>query len=365
MFLKNKILANKEPIPVRPSARSQRKKSNDRRWWVGGFLFGFIVGLAMSLTYGWILDPRPMPITPAELKPSHKAFYVRLIALAYGYDHNLAQAQARLATLQDADIATTIVRLTEIYINNSGDVRDIIPLVELADAVGELSPSMVVFLSTPTQTPIPTETSTTIPVPTLTHTQTPTEVIPTSILTSEVAIITSTVRSMLVPTLAPTSPILPTSPTSTLTLAVTSTPTRTARPTRTPTPSRTPTITPTATANPNMPFKIRQSRQLCELKNPGSLKIFVRDQHGKGIPGVEIIIRWTNGEDRLFTGFKSPIDLGYADFQLEIEKNYTIELVALETTETIPEIRIKNETFCRNVTPSWQIVFQQETQGTP
>ncbi|MDM8528834.1 hypothetical protein QUF58_11595 [Anaerolineales bacterium HSG24] len=309
-------------------------------------MFGFIVGLAMSLTYGWILDPRPLPVTPAELKPAHKAFYVRLIALAYGYDHDLAQAQARLATLREPDITATIMRVTETFINQGGDVRDIIPLVELAEAVGELSPSMVVFLSTPTQTPTvtstPTETSTATPAPTLTSTPTftplptPTEITPTSTLTGE----------------------------STIIIIGTIQPTRTTRPTRTPTPSRTPTTTPTATDDPNMPFKIRQSRQLCELKNQGSLKIFVRDQHGKGIPGVEIIIRWSNGEDRLFTGFKSPIDPGYADFQLEIERDYTIELVAIETTEAIPEIRIENETFCRDVTPSWQIVFQQGTQGT-
>ncbi|MDM8518398.1 hypothetical protein QUF64_00010 [Anaerolineales bacterium HSG6] len=342
-------MTNNDPIPTRPATRSQ-KKSN-RRWWVGGFLFGFMVGLAMSLTYGWILDPRPLPVTPAELKPAHKDFYVRLIALAYGYDHDLVHAQARLATLQDANIMATIVRLTESYINQGGDIRDIIPLVELADALGELSPAMVVFLTTPTNTPTitstPTETSTATPAPTLTHTPTvtplptSTEVTATSALTSEIFIITNTVQP-----------------------EFTSTSTRTARPTRTSTPSRTPTVTPTATANPNVPFRIRQSRQLCESRNPGSLKIFVRDQHGEGIPGVEIIVRWANGEDRLFTGFKSPIDSGYADFQIETERAYTIELVALETTEAIPEIRIENETFCRNVIPSWQIVFQQGTQGT-
>ena len=64
---------------------------------MGGFLFGFAVGLVLSLTYGWVLDPRPLPGRPVDLRPQDKEQYLRLIALAFAHDNDEARARERLA----------------------------------------------------------------------------------------------------------------------------------------------------------------------------------------------------------------------------------------------------------------------------
>ena len=75
-------------------------------------------------------------------------------------------------------------------------------------------------------------------------------------------------------------------------------------------------------------------------------------------------IRWPGGEDTLFTGFKPDIDPGYADFQMELDRTYQIEVLNLEMAGTIPEIinNLDNEacpTLPETVTPSWEVIIQQ------
>src|SRR5687768_11690274 len=79
--------------------RASNKRRRDWGWWIGGFMLGFAIGLALSLTYGWVLDPRPQATTPADLRAQDKEFYLRLIALAFYHDKNEGQARARLLTL--------------------------------------------------------------------------------------------------------------------------------------------------------------------------------------------------------------------------------------------------------------------------
>ena len=58
------------PAGRRPlfTIRSTPPRKNDWLWWVGGFLVAFVIGLAVSLAYGWILDPRPAPVTPDKAR---------------------------------------------------------------------------------------------------------------------------------------------------------------------------------------------------------------------------------------------------------------------------------------------------------
>jgi hypothetical protein len=288
---------------------------------------GFVVGLALSLTYGWVLDPRPLPVRPADLRLPDKEFYLRLIATAFFHDKDEEKAQARLAELELPNLEETLVGVTERYITEERDVRDIIALVTLADALGQTTRPMVAFLVTPT--PAPTPTPTRAPTPTPRPTQTPT----------------------------PVTPIPTRTPTPTRTRTPTQTPTRTPAPTRTPTPTNTPT------PGPDSPFGVAQSVVLCDETSGGLLRIYVRDRLGVGLPGVEIVIDWPGGQDRLFTGFKPDIDPGYADFQMEPGERYQINLVSVAAAGDIPEITISGENLCpdllADVDPSWQIVFQQ------
>lgn len=318
-----------EPSQRKPGASV--KKPSDRGWWMGGFLFGFAVGLALSLTYGWVLDPRPLPVRPADLRPHDKEVYIRLVAAAFAHDKDETRARSRLAKLEDSDLKNTIVDLTERYIETERDVRDIIALATLADALGQTSSAMVIFLATPT--PAPTSTPTPPPTPTPRPTPTPTPLTP-------------------IPTQTPTKTATPV-PASTRTPTKTSTPTvtKTSTPTQTPTPG------------PDSPFGVAQSVLLCDNTNGGLLRIYVRDRLGVGIPGVQVKVSWPGGEDKFFTGFKSEIDAGYADFQMGPDETYQIELSGVETTGEIPEVTIRGNNLCpdlpTDVDPSWQIVFQQ------
>ncbi len=107
-----------------------------------------------------------------------------------------------------------------------------------------------------------------------------------------------------------------------------------------------------------------QSVPLCsDNTNGGLLRIYIRDRLEVGVPGVEILVTWSGGKDNFFTGFKPEIDPGYADFQMEADELYQVELANLESTGPIPEITISNNTICPDlppdIYPSWQIVFQQ------
>jgi hypothetical protein len=319
------------PDSPQRAVRASARRSGDKWWWLGGFLFGFAVGLALSLTYGWVLDPRPLPVRPADLSPAAKATYLRLIAAAFAHDHNEERARSRLAKLEEPDIDATLVELTERTINNEQDIRDITALIALSTALGQTSSAMIPFIATPT--PLPTSTSTPAPTPTPRPTETPTPLTPIPTATA-----------------TPTETPIPTQ-TSTPTATGTPTATRTATPTRTPTPG------------PDAPYGVAQSVPLCDNTNGGLLRIYVRDRLGAGVPGIEIKVSWPGGQDRFFTGFKPEIDPGYADFQIKLDELYQIELVSVETTKPVPEIRIDSDTLCpdlpRGVAPSWQLVFQQ------
>lgn len=284
-----------------------------------------MVGLALSLIYGWVLDPQPMPVQPADLRQRDKEFYVRLIAAAFAHNQNLEQARDRLDSLAEPNINGLIVGLTERYIIEDRDVRDIIALVKLSDALGQTSVPMLAFLATPT--PKPTATSTPAPTPTPRPTRTP------------------TLRATPIPKPSPT-------------LTPTATPTRTRFPTRTATPTRTPT------PGPDAPFGVAQSVVLCDKTNGGLLRIYVRDRLGQGVPGVEIRVDWAGGRDKLFTGFKPEIDNGYADFQMESDERYQVRLISVETVDQTPaQVTLNRENPCADlpagIIPSWQIVFQQ------
>jgi hypothetical protein len=317
--------------------RSTPPRKGDWLWWVGGFFVGFVIGLTLSLAYGWILDPRPAPVTPSDLQAEDRAFYTRLVALAFAHDGNLEQARKRLAALNEPEVANNVVALTEAFIEQEGDVRDIRALVGLSEALGQTTSVMAAFIVTPT--PLPTATPTFAPTPTPRPTRTPTPTITNTPLPS------ATPTRTRVPTRTPTA-------------------TRTPTVTRTPRPTRTPTATNSPTPGPDAPFGVAQSVVLCDDGNSGGLlRVYVRDRLGAGAPGVAINVSWSGGQDTFFTGFKPDIDPGYADFQMEPGQRYELMLPDFEIVGQAPEINIERRTLCRalpeDILPSWQVVLQQ------
>jgi hypothetical protein len=277
---------------------------HERALWVGGFLTGFLIGLVLSLIYTWVIDPPPLTeTTPAALNPHDKEIYTVLIAAAYVNDGNLDRARKRLAELEEPDIGSTIVALAERYINESRDARDIRSLARLADALGGTSAAMRPFIATPT------------PIPSLTPTPTPRP--PTATATRAVQI-----------THAPTV---------------------------------TPAVDSTSTSGSADVFRVAQSTALCDPSTSGLLRVYVRDDAGKGVPGVQILVNWSGGEDRFFTGFKPEVDPGYADFEMEPGEVYQVELVDVKG-DVAQGVGAGMADLCPDLSPgvhpSWQIVFQ-------
>ena len=288
-------------------------------WWIGGFLIAFLFGLALTLIYTWFLAPKVPVTNPSELTTEDKEIYIVLVAAAYKHDKNLEKAERRLARLQDKNINTTISNLAQKYISIGADSRDIHALVELAAALGETGSYMAVYLATP--------------VPTPTATNTPTNI-----------------------------------PTSTPTATPTITPSATPSPTFSPTPTNSPTVRPTftlrpsPTSGPNDSFKLAQSVALCDNNANSVLRVYVRDWQGNGVPGVEVLVSWSGGQNKLVTGFKPEVNPGYADFQMSAGEVYQVELLNLPAP-LAKDINKAAQTRCLNlakdISPSWQIVFQQ------
>ena len=105
------------PNIAKPQARPRgivtNRIKNEWWWWFFSFLVGAGVGLPLALFYGWVVNPRPAPVSPAELLAEDKTFYIRLIALALAHEGDESRAQARLATLGDPNIGSAVASLTE------------------------------------------------------------------------------------------------------------------------------------------------------------------------------------------------------------------------------------------------------------
>ena len=189
-----------------------------------GIALGLGVGLGLVMGWGiWPVDY--YDADPVDLKAEHKEEYIVLVSASYALNGDLDQATARLAKLEEEDIAQVAADVAEKYLQRGEDSVATRNLVMLADALGSSTEAMLAYVATATPTFSPTPTNT----PTQTPTTTPTET-PTSVPTDTPAA-TST-------PLPPTPTFTPRPPTPTFTQAP---------PTNTPGPP-TPTNTPTATA---------------------------------------------------------------------------------------------------------------------
>jgi len=67
--------------------------------WIG-FLAVVVVGLALGLVYGWLINPTTYTDTePSSLRADYRADWVLMTAAIYSQDGDLAAARARLDAL--------------------------------------------------------------------------------------------------------------------------------------------------------------------------------------------------------------------------------------------------------------------------
>mgnify|MGYP001222481032 CR=1 FL=1 len=295
-------------------------------------LTGLILGTTLGILYTWLISPiQYLDTEPASLQAEFKEQYRALIAAAFAVNGDLPRAQARLALLEDPNISDTLAAQAQRALaagRPSEEVRALAQLALVANAPPASIPTAAPLTQFPTFTSAPTDTLVPLPTETPSPTQTYTQTL----------------------TLAPSEE------TSSTATPETATPNVSPSPTITPLPSNTPTPAPTALS----PFILDQRTLLCSPDIFGPLLIVqTLESADSGIPGVEIILYWTGGEEHFFTGLKPELGLGYADFAMIPGISYTLRLAdgsQLITDLTATQCDAENG---ETIWGSWQIIFIQ------
>ena len=243
-------------------------------------LLALLAGLGLGLVYSWIISPtRVTDAEPLALRADFKDQYRSAIAAAYAATGNLPRAQARLSLLTDTDPIEALNAQAQRMLASGQSLEQADQLAALASALDQ-----GVALEF-TSTPIP-------------------QIANTIIITSTLALDTSAVTNEITETPQPIE--------TQATLSA-STP----RPTR--------TLIPTLGA----PFTLTGQETVCDPNLPdGLLQVIVFDSRRRQLAGAMIMITWDGGEEEFFTGLKPELGNGYADFIMDPNTTYTVQLIA-------------------------------------
>jgi hypothetical protein len=267
-----------------PSAAARRSRRYDRPRrpfsWLG-VLIGLGLGMASGFYWAWEIAPIVEYDTePWQLNAPDKAAYIVAVMLRYDADGDVGAAVQSLIDLRlQPDpiqaVADTACQLaTSGYVNNASGLSALRAMMNFyqgqgrrgcADDLiqaGESAPTQVVEIAVPTNTP-------TLPPP---DTKTPTPGIAPNA--------TATPNRLIVPTSAPQSD-----------------------------------------------FVFVNVTTFCESGSSGEIQVYVYEIDGAtGVPGQAIRARWNEQENRFFTGLKPERGAGYADFTMEADVSYLIDL---------------------------------------
>ena len=264
-----------------PRSRYNRPRRPFSLW---GVVIGLILGISAGLVYTWEVNPIVEVSTePWQLRAQDRAHYMVAITLAFAGDSNLNRAVERLLTLQMQgsatdpfqDIADTACQLASTgYVDsNSGlrAIRSMMTFYQLQGRTGcadSLIPAGDLQSTAVVQVELPTPTL----IPPATKTPLP--------VSSPNP--TSTQRSLVVPT-----------------------------------------------SIPQQDFVIANITTFCDADLAGVIEVFVQDFGSVGLPGQPVRVRWDGGQSRFFTGLKPERSPGYADFQMEANQGYIIDMPGL------------------------------------
>jgi hypothetical protein len=245
-------------------------------------LLTLIAGFSLGLAYSWGLAPlRYVDTTPDTLRADFKEHFRVAIAAAYVANGSLDRAEARLNLLGDPDPIQALSAQAQQMLAAGESFESVRQVAELAadlQAPGSV-PIQVTSTFEPTHSASPTptneDTTGTAPVPGRTETIIPDQVIePPQVIN-----------------------------------------TPTARPTRTTTPAL------------GAPFQLTTQDTLCEANaTEGLLQIILTDSRRRQLPGLEIVVTWTGGEDHFYTGLKPELGDGYADTILQPGVVYSVRV---------------------------------------
>jgi hypothetical protein len=255
-------------------------------------LTGLLIGAVLGLAYAWFYAPvHYVDASPASLSESYRDHYRVLISAAFLANGDLPRARARLGLLGDPDPARLLAIQAQRALAEKQPEQVINALGLLAVSLSEGDLPAMALPATPAPMPAVTQAAA---LPSPTQTSPAEETIPAATVPTQA---TTSVPTQATPTSRPSSP--------------------------------TPTLLPTRTATPTQgaPFVLKDKSPLCDIKvRDPRIIIHTLDSAGQPVPGVEIIVSWPGGEDRLFTGLKPELGLGYGDFNMLPGISYSVHL---------------------------------------
>lgn len=274
-------------------------------------LTGLIIGAALGMAYAWVIRPVQYTNTaPNSLRADYKGQYRSLIASAYLANGDLVRARARLELLQDTDLYRILAEQAQRTLAGGEASQEARALGLLAVALGQ-APATVSPEEEVSSAASPAASALSSPSPTGTTPVTPAITLSTITPAAEITLPQAASPAAGTPTAGNALPTVRSSPT-----ARTSVPSSTSLPTR------------TATTTPGAPFALDQQELVCDPKLTSPLiQVETYDAASQPVPGVEVVVNWEGGEDHFFTGIKSEINPGYADFDMTPGVSYTLRLV--------------------------------------
>ena len=104
------------------------------------FLIVIIIGIALGLLYGWLVDPVDyINTTPNTLRADYKADYVLMVAEIYSADQDAEAAVIRLTFLADPSPVDSVENALIFAVDAGYASDDLRMLRDLADALAPLS----------------------------------------------------------------------------------------------------------------------------------------------------------------------------------------------------------------------------------
>ena len=257
-----------------------------------------VVGRAGGLVYTWVLDPiETYDASPDSLYVEDKLVYLAMIGDLYAQEGDLAGAEARLAELDVEADGPALVALIEGYLDRGGRPEEMRNLARLAGDLGASGGVLMVFAAAP----MPTEEST------------------------------------------PADPVQ----------AGRQTPG---------TESLGPSPTPAPTITPAPSYRLIEQTAICaEPDRLGRIAVQVHDATGNGLAGVEIVVTWSTGQDRFFTGLRPEQGMGYADFDMEPHIEYDVALASFKGEVAQGLTSDLSSGVCPTDTAAldWRVTFQE------
>jgi hypothetical protein len=135
----------------------------------------------------------------------------------------------------------------------------------------------------------------------------------------------------------------------------------------------TPTIVPSAqagdsptlepvTPTPGPAFRLVEQTSVCaEPGKAGQIAVWVRDDKGDQMPGIEIVVSWPQGQDRFFTGLRPEQGAGYANFEMKPGIEYEVALANFkgDVAEGLSAQLAPGLCPTGTLAVSWQLAFEE------